>query len=138
METEEDAKDTALDLRLKKRTFRSLPVKARIKTEPVVRSFFPLNTVPVPPVYPMNPMIPFAPMVPDMGIMPYGFVAPPVVETTTTSNSSVENAENVDTTTVGDDTEGKGFDETTGDNQFNNKQGGIRSKDVRSRVSCWL
>jgi hypothetical protein len=133
METEEDAKDTALDLRLKKRTFRGQPVKARIKTEPVVRSFFPVNTVPVPPVYPMNPMIPFAPMVPDMGMMPYGFVAPPVVETTTASTSSVENTENTETTAVGDDSEGKAYDETVGDNQ--NKQSAGRPKDTR-RVSA--
>lgn len=132
METEEDAKDTALDLRLKKRTFRGQPVKARIKTEPVVRSFYPVTTVPVPPVYPMNPMIPFAPMVPDLGMMQYGYVAPSA-DNTAVSTSSVENVENVDATTGGEDAEGKSFDEANGDGQFNKLAG--RPKDGR-RVSC--
>ncbi len=39
MDSEEEAKDTLFDLRLKKRTFRGQPVKARLKTETVVRSF---------------------------------------------------------------------------------------------------
>jgi la-related protein 4 len=43
MESEEDAKDTLMDLRLKKRTFRGAAVKARLKTETVVRSFFPVQ-----------------------------------------------------------------------------------------------
>ena len=32
METEEDAKDTLLDLRLKKRLFRGQPIKGRLKS----------------------------------------------------------------------------------------------------------
>ena len=44
MDKEEDAKDTLLDLRLKKRTFRGVSVKARLKTESVVRSFYPVQT----------------------------------------------------------------------------------------------
>jgi hypothetical protein len=73
MESEEDAKDTALDLRLKKRTFRGQPVKARIKTEPVVRSYFPVP----PPVVPQVPfgMVPFPPVVP----FPY-LPVPPTIE----------------------------------------------------------
>ena len=58
MDTEEDAKDTLLDLRLKKRTFRGAAVKARLKTETVVRSFFPVQTG-VSPVAPMFPVMPF-------------------------------------------------------------------------------
>jgi hypothetical protein len=60
MESEEDAKDTALDLRLKKRSFRGQPVKARIKTEPVVRSYFPVPA-PVVPQVPFG-MVPFPPV----------------------------------------------------------------------------
>ena len=41
MESEEDAKDTLLDLKLKKRTFQGSSVKARLKTETVIRSYYP-------------------------------------------------------------------------------------------------
>jgi hypothetical protein len=50
MDSEEEAKDTLFDLRLKKRTFRGQPVKARLKTETVIRSFYPLQSVPAVPV----------------------------------------------------------------------------------------
>lgn len=114
METEEDAKDTALDLRLKKRTFRGLPVKARIKTEPVVRSFYPVSAA-VPPVY---PIMPFAPMVPNamgMDMMPYGFIPtiPDVsaVATTTATADAVEGGEAVVSSVEEGEGEGKGADD---------------------------
>lgn len=46
METEEEAKDTLLDLKLKKRTFRGQSVKCRLKSEQssVMRSFYPGST----------------------------------------------------------------------------------------------
>lgn len=50
MDSEEDAKDTLLDLRLKKRTFNGQALKARLKTETVIRSFYPLQATPVIPV----------------------------------------------------------------------------------------
>ena len=53
MDSEEDAKDTLLDLRLKKRTFRGQSVKARLKSETMVRSFYAVK----PPVAPVQ-MIP--------------------------------------------------------------------------------
>jgi hypothetical protein len=59
MESEEDAKDTLIDLRLKKRMFRGQSVKGRMKTETIVRSFYPVQTAPV-----------------AFGGMPYGFPAP--------------------------------------------------------------
>lgn len=40
MESEDDAKDAILDLKLKKRTFRGAAVKARLKTEAVVKSYY--------------------------------------------------------------------------------------------------
>ena len=46
MESEEDAKDTLLDLKLKKRTFQGSSVKARLKTETVIRSYYP-SAVPI-------------------------------------------------------------------------------------------
>ena len=52
MESEEDAKATLLDLTFKKRTFRGSSVKARLKSDTVVRSFY---TPPPPPQH-------FAPM----------------------------------------------------------------------------
>ena len=94
MESEEDAKDTALDLRLKKRTFRGQPVKARIKTEPVVRSFYPVTApvAPVPPVYP--PLhLPFPPVVPNpmMDLSNFGYLpVPPVLETASLNVESTE------------------------------------------------
>jgi hypothetical protein len=51
MESEEDAKDAILDLKLKKRMFRNVPVKARLKSETTVKAYF----APPPPV-------PFVPM----------------------------------------------------------------------------
>lgn len=65
MESEEFAKDTLLDLRLKKRTFRGQPIKARLKTETVVKSYFPVQTAP--PIAPVFPM-----MYQGMGMMPPG------------------------------------------------------------------
>jgi hypothetical protein len=59
MDSEEDAKDTLIDLRLKKRTFRGQPVKGRMKSETMVRSFYPVQTAPV-----------------AFGGMPFGFPAP--------------------------------------------------------------
>lgn len=100
METEEDAKDTALDLRLKKRNFRGQSVKARIKTEPVVRSFFPVSSA-VPPVAPVYPPLhlPFPPVVPSpmMDLANFGYLpVPPAVDPTATP--VVETAEEVPVT----------------------------------------
>lgn len=60
METEADAKDTVLDLKLKKRMFKGSPVKARLKSEAVVnRSSYPSSTAPAANnMYPV--MYPFA------------------------------------------------------------------------------
>lgn len=53
-ESEEFAKDTLLDLRTKKRTFRGQSVKARLKTETVVKSYYPVQTAPpIAPVFPL-------------------------------------------------------------------------------------
>ena len=54
MDSEDDAKDTLLDLRLKKRMFRGQSVKGRLKSETVVRSFYPVQAAPsMPPaIYP--------------------------------------------------------------------------------------
>ncbi|CAM9339551.1 unnamed protein product, partial [Ectocarpus fasciculatus] len=43
MDSEQDAKDTVLDLKLKKRSFRGESVKCRLKTEAVVKSYFPVS-----------------------------------------------------------------------------------------------
>lgn len=57
MDSEEDAKDTLFDLRVKKRTFRGQPVKGGLKSVSMVRSFFPVQAAPVMPaaVYPGMP-----------------------------------------------------------------------------------
>lgn len=89
MESEEDARDTAMDLKLKKRVFRGEAVKARVKSETLVRSFYPIqhqppvvsgppmfSNMPFPPQY--MPMPGFGYGVPGMGMpgmgmgMPYG------------------------------------------------------------------
>jgi hypothetical protein len=51
MESEDDAKDAILDLKVKKILFRGVPVKARLKSETIVKSYF----APPPPV-PFMPM----------------------------------------------------------------------------------
>lgn len=81
MDTEEDAKDTALDLKLKKRTFRGQSVKARIKTEAVVRSFYPVQPIPsIPAVFPVMPFAPIGVAGP-IDMVPFGFVGvAPVTE----------------------------------------------------------
>lgn len=61
MDNENDAKDTILDLRIKKRMFRGASIKARLKTETVVRSFYPLQT-PAPAINPYGQV----PMMPNM------------------------------------------------------------------------
>jgi hypothetical protein len=48
MDSEEDAKDTMLDIKLKKRTIRGESVKCRLKTEAVVKSFYPVTAPPIP------------------------------------------------------------------------------------------
>jgi la-related protein 4 len=80
-EGEEDAKTTLLDLRMKKRTFRGVSVKARIKAEQVVRSYFPVTVVPPPPAPIMGipggfPTFPILPPNPEL-LSPFGFVVPP-------------------------------------------------------------
>lgn len=72
MDTEEDAKDTVIALRVNKRLFRGHPVKARLKTEAVVRSYFPTNVPTVPaPIFPIMQPFPIIPT-PGMEVMlPY-------------------------------------------------------------------
>jgi hypothetical protein len=62
MESEEDAKDTIMDLKLKKRCFNSVPVKARLKTDAGLRSYYTAPTV-----------LPIA--YPGMTFQPYGMTA---------------------------------------------------------------
>eukprot|EP00604_Paraphysomonas_vestita_P001570 CAMPEP_0174821964 /NCGR_PEP_ID=MMETSP1107-20130205/11757_1 /TAXON_ID=36770 /ORGANISM="Paraphysomonas vestita, Strain GFlagA" /LENGTH=724 /DNA_ID=CAMNT_0016039671 /DNA_START=13 /DNA_END=2184 /DNA_ORIENTATION=- len=61
MESEEDAKDTIMDLKLKKRTFNNVAVKARLKTDAGLRSYY---TAPA--------VLPLA--YPGMTFQPYGMV----------------------------------------------------------------
>eukprot|EP01039_Chlorochromonas_danica_P008564 gene8564-9437_t len=72
MDTEEDAKDTIIALRVNKRLFRGHPLKARLKTEAVVRSYFPTNVPTVPtPIFPIMQPFPILPT-PGMDVlMPY-------------------------------------------------------------------
>lgn len=58
MESEEDAKDTLMDLKLKKRTFKGASVKARLKTETVIRSYYPAPAQ-MAGGYPMMPYAPY-------------------------------------------------------------------------------
>lgn len=67
-DTEEDAKQSLLDLKFKKRVFQGALVKARLKTETVVRSFYPLQSTP-----PVFPVLPYGNM---MGGMLPGMMAP--------------------------------------------------------------
>ena len=81
-ETEDFAKDTLLDLRLKKRTFRGQPVKARLKTETVVKSYYPVQTAPpIPPVFPIMGYPGMGMMGPPLPInlQAYGYLPPPYV-----------------------------------------------------------
>jgi hypothetical protein len=73
MESEEDAKDTVLDIKLKKRTFRGEPVKCRVKTEAVVKSFYPVASgAVVPGAYPL-PVNNYAPQYPPVDLRQYGY-----------------------------------------------------------------
>lgn len=73
MESEEDAKDTLLDVKLKKRTFRGQPVKGGLKSVSMVRSFYPVMASPViPPVYPGMQYTP------PYGVVPNGAPMPPM------------------------------------------------------------
>lgn len=138
METEDDAKDTALDLRLKKRTFRGQAVKARIKTEPVVRSFFPVSAAPPAPVYP--PLhLPFPPVVPpsmlDLSNFGYLPVPPPVDPNAAPVTDSAEEvapssepvAEAAEATTEED----KVTDESNNDVKVTSSASTTRTRDVR-------
>lgn len=81
-DNEDDAADTLLNLKLQGRTFRGQSVKGRVKSEPNVRSFFPVQAMPMPmqfpgpiPPYPpfMGPPFGFPNMVPPNGSMPIQF-----------------------------------------------------------------
>ena len=87
-ENEDDAKDTLADLKNQKRTFRGQPIKGRVKSEPVVRSYCPVQSPPsIPPLgvgIPMYPGIPPYPtfMTPALGVqmpMPFGFPNTPPI-----------------------------------------------------------
>lgn len=80
LETEQDAKDTLLDLKLKKRMFNGQPVKARIKTENVVRSYYPVPTIPA--IAPVYPVMPFPGMVAaPIEMVPFGYMPVAPVDT---------------------------------------------------------
>lgn len=91
MESEDDAKDTLIDLRLKKRLFRGQTIKGRVKSETIVRSFYPMQPVPPPIVYPGMQQYPPYPI--DMRT--YGYPVPPILNSnsnnSTASSSSNEN-----------------------------------------------
>lgn len=73
MESEEDAKDTVLDIKLKKRTFRGEPVKCRVKTEAVVKSFYPVAAgAAVPGGYSL-PVNNYSPQYPPVDMRQYGY-----------------------------------------------------------------
>jgi hypothetical protein len=75
METEEDAKDTLLDLRIKKRMYRGQPVKGRLKSESMVKSFYPSFQPTIPAVPMMLP--PFNGFMPPPAGMMYPYGIPP-------------------------------------------------------------
>ena len=81
MESEEDAKDTLLDLKLKKRTFRGQSVKCRLKSEQSVRAFYSGSAPTTGGIAPMinpNPMIPGGMMIPGAPLPSmYNMVLPP-------------------------------------------------------------
>lgn len=126
METEEAAKDTLLDLRIKKRTFRGQAIKARIKTEAVVRSYYPVpsvNPIPVPAGFLPYPPIPGMEMMP-----PYGFMQPPIeIPSVTVPQTSVSNE--VETS--------PSIEDSNGDSANNKNQTANRNKDKKglSRTS---
>lgn len=73
MDNEEAAKDTVLDLRMKKRTFRGKPVKAGLKTETVVKSFYPVQNTPAQvPLFPIPGLPMYGGMMPGMNMYGYG------------------------------------------------------------------
>ena len=76
-ENEDDAKDTLNDLREKGRTFRGKAVKGRVKSETVVRSYFPVQAAPMGggmPMYPPGAIPPFPPfMAPGVMQPPFGY-----------------------------------------------------------------
>jgi hypothetical protein len=76
MEDEVAAKDTIIDMRLKKRTFRGKTVKAGLKTETVVKSFYPVQNTPIaPPIFPIPGLMAYGGMMGiqgGMGMYGYG------------------------------------------------------------------
>eukprot|EP01038_Epipyxis_sp_PR26KG_P007194 gene7194-9812_t len=104
METEEEAKDTLLDLRLKKRLFRGQSVKCRLKTESIVRSFYPIQQAPpiAPIIYSQMPFPGYmAPPIPidlrAFGYMPPAMIDPmlqvPIVPNATTSPNKIQSVD---------------------------------------------
>jgi hypothetical protein len=83
MESEEDAKDTIMDLKLKKRSFNGTPVKARLKTDPGLRSYYTAGTV-LPIAYPGMTFQPYGMVMDPQG----GAVAPYSYDTTASGSPS--------------------------------------------------
>jgi hypothetical protein len=88
LESEEDAKDLALDLQMKKRTFRGKAVKARVKSENLLKSYYTVSPVPIFP----NAQMPFPPYM-NQGIPPMpmnfgGYVNSPIVAPLSNISSS--------------------------------------------------
>jgi hypothetical protein len=74
MESEEDAKDTIMDLKLKKRSFNGVAVKARLKTDAGLRSYYTASTV-LPIAYPGMTFQPYGMMDTQGGAAAYNYDA---------------------------------------------------------------
>lgn len=126
MESEEDAKDTIMDLKLKKRCFDNVPVKARLKTDAGLRSYYPTATV-LPLAYPGMTFQPYGmPLESQVGYN-YGESAPPSTSPTsqdrekTSGYNRKENSE-------------AGWTENGGEGGYNNsRRDGKESRDRNSR-----
>ena len=74
MDSEQDAKDTILDLKMKRRLFKGKALKIGLKSEHMARSFYSLNAVPpIPAPFPLvNPFVSYLP-----GGIYSGYLHPP-------------------------------------------------------------
>lgn len=117
MESEEDAKDTIMDLKLKKRCFNGTPVKARLKTDAGLRAYYSAGTV-----------LPLA--YPGMTFQPYGMMDQSAY------NYDVTTASASPTSPPGKEKSATGYRKESAEGE--SEASGRRDGKERVRVSCFL
>lgn len=132
MESEEDAKDTLLGLKMQKRTFQGAPIKARLKSETIARSYYvqaPLGPAPVIP--PSGFPMPYYPPVPPTGFFPpRGDVSKAPTSPTSPASPDRPRSNSFDKNQSSRKSGGSGRDSSKSGSRDNKGRGGSKKSDA--------